>query len=404
LALGNCTMPRPRIVHRSSRVAGERHVVPTPLEPATPVAPETDPGDGPASPPRLAAVTGGGVLHQVQMENVHPLRLRLLLEIDRTGSISAAAERCAIGQPSASMHLRTLEAAIGQRLVIRNGRGSRLTAPGKIVASHAARMLATLESMRCALGALNAPSWGELTLAASHTPSVALIPPILRDFSERYPGVSVNVRTLPSEAVVREVGRGAVDIGIAGEVACPESVVRQQILIDELVGVAPVGLLRSNGGPVNRGEFARHSLLLGPEGSSTRMVTERHLARADYRPAQIWEFDSFEAIKRAVADGIGVSFISQGLVGGEIERAELVPFRISGVGRMLRPIYAVQPTLAELPPHAAGFMALLSEANRPSSQTERLSREGQPAPEPGWDRSSPAIAPEPGWDRSSPTM
>ncbi|MGZ6564934.1 MAG: helix-turn-helix domain-containing protein [Solirubrobacteraceae bacterium] len=42
------------------------------------------------------------------------MRLRLLLEIDRTGSISAAAERCAIGQPSASMHLRAPETAIGQ--------------------------------------------------------------------------------------------------------------------------------------------------------------------------------------------------------------------------------------------------------------------------------------------------
>ena len=45
-----------------------------------------------------------------------PLRLRLLLEIDRTGSTSAAAERCAIGQPPASMPLQAPETAIGQRL------------------------------------------------------------------------------------------------------------------------------------------------------------------------------------------------------------------------------------------------------------------------------------------------
>jgi hypothetical protein len=50
-------------------------------------------------PPRLTAVNGG-VMHQVQMENAHPLRVRILLEIDRTGSISTAADRCGIGQPS----------------------------------------------------------------------------------------------------------------------------------------------------------------------------------------------------------------------------------------------------------------------------------------------------------------
>ena len=358
-------MSRPRIVHRSSRAVDRRAVDRSQFEPPSPQLPETELGGRPAGPPtRLTAVNSSGLLHQVQMENVHPLRLRLLLEIDRTGSISRAAERCAIGQPSASMHLRTLETAIGQRLVIRNGRGSTLTAAGKVVASHAARILATLDSMHWALDALNAPSHAELTLAAGWTPSLVLIPPVLRDFSERHPGVSVKVRTLPSEQVVREVARAAVDIGIAGEVACNEPVVRQQILVDELVGVAPVGLLSSNGGSVSRGEFARYSLLIGPEGSSTRMVTERHLARAEYRPARIWGFDSFEAIKRAVADGLGVSFMSSLLVGDEIERGELVRFRVSGVDRMAHPIHAVHPSLAEPTPQAAGFTALLMDAHR----------------------------------------
>jgi molybdate transport repressor ModE-like protein len=357
-------MTRPRIVHRSSRAVDQRQVGQPQFEPLLPDKPETDLKVAASPPARLTSVNGRGVLHHVQMENVHPLRLRLLLEIDATGSISAAAERCAIGQPSASMHLRTLETAIGQRLVIRSGRGSTLTAAGKIVASHAARMLATLDSMRWALDELNAPSCAELTLAASWTPSLALIPPILRDFSERYPGVSVKVRTLPSEQVVRAVARAAVDIGIAGDVACNERVLRQQILVDELVGVAAVGLLSSNGASVSRAEFARHSLLLGPEGSSTRMVTERHLTRADYRPAQIWAFDSFEAIKRAVADGLGVTFMSSLLVGDEIERGELVRFRISGVDQMAHPIHAVQSSLAELTPQAAGFTALLMDAHR----------------------------------------
>ena len=376
-------MPRPRIVHRSAGAVDRRQVqTPGPANTASSVA---DLSAAHANPPRLTAVEGGGAMHRVQMENVHPLRLRLLLEIDRTGSISAAAERCAIGQPSASMHVRTLEGAIGQRLVIRNGRGSRLTAAGKIVASHAAQMLATLDRMRWALDALNAPSRGELTLAASGTASLVLIPPVLRDFSERYPGISVRVRTLPSEMVVREVARGGADIGIAGEVACTEAIVREQILIDELVGIAPVGLLGSDGGSVGRGEFARQSLLIGPEGSSTRMVTERHLARAEYRPARIWAFDSCEAIKRAVADGLGVSFISRLLVEDEIERGSLGRFRISGAERMFRPIHAVRPSLAEPTPHAAGFATLLIDAHR-----ARLSGGADPA-DPPRSRPSPGI-------------
>src|SRR5438067_509505 len=64
-------------------------------------------------------------------------RMRLLVEIERRGSLSAAAKAIGIGQPSASQHLRLLEAAAGQRLVERNGRGSRLTEAGRVLAGRA---------------------------------------------------------------------------------------------------------------------------------------------------------------------------------------------------------------------------------------------------------------------------
>jgi LysR family transcriptional regulator, low CO2-responsive transcriptional regulator len=375
-------------VHRSARATDQATIVSVPLEPATAIDGKNGLGDA-ANPSRRTRV-GGGSLRHVQVGDIDPRRLRLLLEIDRTGSISAAAKRCAIGQPSASMHLRALESAVGQRLVIRNERGSKLTPAGKVVASHAAQMLGTLESMRSALNALSEPSVGELVVAASQTPSLVLVPPVLRDFSARHPGVSVNLRTLPSEMVVREVARGAVDIGIAGEVACAERVFRRQILIDELVGIAPAGLLRSDAGVVSREIFARHSLLLGPQGSSTRMITERSLACADYRPARIWTFDSSEAIKRAVADGVGVSFISQLLVGDEIERGDLVPFCISGLERMTSPIYAVQPALAELTPHAARFATLMMDPHR-ATPLRAARVELYSVPEPRWGGSSPTM-------------
>lgn len=374
LAPGEPMLRRRRIVHRRVRAADQREVPETSLEALIPAAAGTELGEALTSPTRLTAVNGAAMADRVQVEHVHPIRLRLLLEIDRTGSISAAADRCGIGQPSASTHLRTLETAIGQRLVIRNGRGSRLTASGKIVALHAAKILATLDNMRWALDARSAPNRGELLLAASHTPSLVLVPPMLCAFSERFPGVSLKVRTLPSEMVVREVARGSVDMGIAGEVACTEPVLRHQILIDELVGIAPAGLLGS-GRSVSRGDFARHSLLLGPEGSSTRMVTERHLARAEYRPGRICAFDSDEAITRAVAAGLGVSFMSRSLVEEAIRQGEVVRFGISGGERMMRPIYALQPNLAELTPHAAGFMTLLVNAHRSGTRAKRLAED-----------------------------
>src|SRR6266705_2490065 len=73
------------------------------------------------------------------VDRLDPLRLRLLVEVERRGSISAAAAACRVGQPSATKHLKTLETAVGERLVERDGRSSRLTEAGGIVAEHAVR-------------------------------------------------------------------------------------------------------------------------------------------------------------------------------------------------------------------------------------------------------------------------
>src|ERR671937_33553 len=94
-------------------------------------------------------------------------RMRLLVEIDRQGSLSAAAQAIGIGQPSASQHLRQLESAAGQRLVERNGRGSRLTEAGRVLAARAAQALATLGAAEEELGALAGLQTGTIRLGAS---------------------------------------------------------------------------------------------------------------------------------------------------------------------------------------------------------------------------------------------
>src|SRR5919202_4582162 len=118
------------------------------------------------------------------VDALDPSRLRLLVEVGRRGSISAAAETCRIGQPSATKHLKTLEAAVGEKLVERDGRASRLTQAGEIVAAHAQRVLDTFDGMQAELGALRGAEIGTLTLAASTTPGSYVLPSILECFAE----------------------------------------------------------------------------------------------------------------------------------------------------------------------------------------------------------------------------
>jgi molybdate transport repressor ModE-like protein len=364
---------KPRLVHRPK--FGERPGVLRHERREGPAPPAEPPAPDPTWP---EIDERRDPMREVQMENIHPLRLRLLLEIERTRSISAAAQACGIGQPSASMHVRNLEATLGHRLVTRNGRGSTLTPAGKVVVPHAARMLATLDSMRRAVDALGARGGGELTIVASHMPSVVILPPVLRRLADCHPGLAVELRTLPSDAAVREVARGEADIGIAGESSTPEPVVRRQIMVDELVGVAAPGLLVCEDGCITLRQLAAHRLLLGNRGSSSRMVVERCLARAGYRPPSVWEVGSSESTLRTVAQGLGVGFVSRLLVREQLARRELIAFSVSGVEQMLRPIHVMEHAARELTGEASAFMSLLAEAVPSSGEVAAMSYPDKP--------------------------
>lgn len=293
------------------------------------------------------------------VDALDPNRLRLLVEVGRRGSISAAADVCRMGQPSATKHLQTLEAAIGDKLIERHGRASRLTDAGEVVAAHAQRVLDTLEGMHEELRALRDAERGTLALAASTTPGSYVLPSILRCFAERHPRVDVDVVIGSSAWVAERIARREVQLGLAGELDLPDGVTAEPFLDDEIVGIAAPGRLELRRGRAPLTRLADHTLLVREHGSSTRAVSERFLARAGFRPAKRWELDSNEAIKRSVAAGLGIGFVSRLVVADELRRGELVTFQVEGAEAMRRSVYLLRPDGREATPSERAFIQTL---------------------------------------------
>jgi molybdate transport repressor ModE-like protein len=293
------------------------------------------------------------------VDAIDPARLRLLVEVGRQGSISAAADACRIGQPSATKHLKTLEAAVGAQLVQRKGRSSGLTEAGEVVAAHGLRVLDTLDAMREDLRALQGGERGTLTLAASTTPGSYVLPSILQCFAERHADVDVDVVIGSSAWVAERVARREVSLGLAGEGELPDGVLAEPFLDDEVIGIAAPGGLRLRRGRVSIEELSPHTLLVREHGSSTRAVAERYLARAGYHPAKRWELDSNEAIKRSVQAGLGVAFVSRLVADDELTRGDLVSFQIEGVEPMRRSVYLLRADGREPAPAELAFIRTL---------------------------------------------
>ena len=268
---------------------------------------------------------------------IDPLRLRLLLEVDRLGSITRAAEACSMAQPTASTHLRTLETAVGHRLVERHGRATRLTDAGRLLAQHAAIVVSALEELEAQLAELAGASTGSLVIACCDSFGNYALPEVLRTFTRDRPRADIRVHIAPSGEVVRAVARGEAHVGIAGRTRRSERVLAEPLFEDELTWIASP---RAHTVPrtISGTDVPGLTLIATSCESSTRAITERILSRLERRPAHVVELDSIEAVKRAVRTQLGVALVSRLAVADELEAGDLREVQFLGAAGATRTI------------------------------------------------------------------
>jgi molybdate transport repressor ModE-like protein len=286
-------------------------------------------------------------------------RLRLLVEVERRGSVSAAAKVVGIGQSSASEHLRLLETAAGQRLVERNGRGSRLTESGRVLASSASQALAALAAGEEELNALAGLDAGTVHIGASTTPGVYLLPDTLGCFRRDHPNVVVEVEIASTGDIIERLLAGRIQLALVGETTADDRLALEPFLHDEIVGIAKPGLLAIRNGAVRPKALGTQTLLVREANSSTRQIAERALSSAGVQVERVWELDSSEAIKRASREGLGVAFLSRYAVAEEVERGELESFRLAGRPSIDRQLYVARLVRRPLSPSERGFIETL---------------------------------------------
>jgi DNA-binding transcriptional LysR family regulator len=276
------------------------------------------------------AAGGKSVPSLVDVWNV--TRLRLLIELEKSSSLSKAAEAIGISQPSASEHIRMLNVAAGEPLVSRSGRSLRLTSAGRLVSAHAAQALTSLMAAESDLAARAGLRTGTLRLGASSVPGTYVVPDALAHFQQQCPDVEVHLSVGSTVQVAQWLLSGRVTCAITcGEVR-DERLTATTLGPDEIVGVSsPSFLDLSSTGEVTTAALDGATLLVQEEGSSTRDFALGILTGTAYRFGDVWELGSVDAVKRAVRRGRGVGFLSTHTVVEERRRGEIVAFRVEDV-------------------------------------------------------------------------
>jgi DNA-binding transcriptional LysR family regulator len=280
--------------------------------------------------------------------------------VAQAGGMTLGAERLDISQPAASKQVQELERALGVHLFDRIGRRVHLSQAGEILADYARRLFALAREAEEAMADVRAVGRGRLVVGASTTIGAYLLPGVAAAFWRRRPGVELLVEIGNTEQVHRRLAMLDLDVGLTEGFVEEEELDAEVFHRDELVVIAPPGHPLAGKPRVPLSALQEEPFILREPGSGTRAVEERALARLKLPVRVAMAVGSTEAIKRVVAEGVGLAIVSRLAVHAECAAGALAVLAVAGL-RIERPLYLVRRKGRRDAPALQAFCAVLQE-------------------------------------------
>ena len=287
-------------------------------------------------------------------------QLEAYLRVAERRNFSRAAEDLGLTQPSVTARIQTLERDLGEALFERNGRGVRLTEVGESFLPHAQRVLKALHDGQDAVLSMRKLELGTLRLGAAPTISTYVLPELLKEFSSRYPGLEISVRTEYSQQIVQMVLADEVQMGLERGTTHPE-VETIPLYGDEVVLVASANDDFAARASVSLEDVAERRLIMFNRGSSYYALVDSALRDAGLPVTPAMELDNMEATKKMVQVGLGIAMLPRVAVAQEVARGELREIKVKQLTMPRREVALIYRRGRPLSRAARAFIELLEE-------------------------------------------
>jgi DNA-binding transcriptional LysR family regulator len=237
-------------------------------------------------------------------------QLQVFEAIVRLGSFTRAAEELFLTQPTVSMQIRKLTDAIGLPLFEHVGRNVEPTEAGLELYEACRTMFESLANLEMKVSDLKGMKRGRLRMGVITTAKY-LAPEILGEFSQLYPGIELALKVTNRDSIIERMHRNEDDLYIMGQAPEDElDVESYPFAPNPLVVMAPRSHHLVGKKNVSLAEIAKEPLIIREPGSGIRDATLRTFDAKGLRPKVRMELGSNEAIKHAVAAGLGLSVLS----------------------------------------------------------------------------------------------
>lgn len=280
-------------------------------------------------------------------------QLRLFLALAETGSVSAAARRTHVTQPTASMQLREVTESIGLTLYEVVSRRVVLTEAGEELARTARAIADQWDGFEQRVAAIKGLTRGRLRVAVVSTAKY-FVPRLLGTFCAIYPEIEISLVVLNRDGVIGRLRENQDDLYIMSRPPETFDLANDELMPNPLVLISNATHPLAGRDQITLAELKQERFILREPGSGTRLAVDAHFAEHRFKPIVRLELGNNEAIREAVAGGLGLAILSGHALEGRATEAGVKILSVVGF-----PIpskwHLVSPRNRALPPIAAVF-------------------------------------------------
>ena len=250
--------------------------------------------------------------------------IELFVQVAETGSLSRAAEALDLSNAAASRHLSALEARLGARLVERNTRRLYLTETGQEFFSRTKGILVDLKDAESAVNATSLNPTGVLRITASLSFSMHHVAPLLREYTQRYPNVTVHI-----EAANRylDIIDNNIDVAIRTREFEPDSNITIRRLAEtRRILTASPRYFAQYGSPKTLEDLQQHQMLIYTHANNPNELRfSRDGTTTTVNVKGVLDANDGQILRTAALDGLGILVQPSYIVYEDIVAGRLVP-------------------------------------------------------------------------------
>lgn len=204
-------------------------------------------------------------------------RLKVFCSVAKNLSFTKASQELFVSQPAITKHIQELETLYQTRLFERLGNKITLTTAGKLLLEHSERILDDYKKLEYEMHLLHNQYTGELRLGASTTISQYVLPPLLAQFAEKFPQISLSLLNGNSREIETALQEHRIDMGLVEGIVRQPTLRYTAFLHDELVAVVHTKSKLVALDEITLEELQSVPLVLRERGSGTLDVFETAL-------------------------------------------------------------------------------------------------------------------------------